>query len=232
MSDTTNDNRGPTDTGIAPAKSGERRLTDIVREVKIAAAERSDVVVDMRDADRARLELLAEELTSVIDDIDPADDRLDFGISTGQQPRFWIDAIAHVHMGPDRRVYRVVRDTRLGRIVLEETTDVKSAADAVGRYVAERVIERERVLSGDLEPVRGMSREAETEDREPVRETAVEETETVQTAPIEPAPVIPERKQPKDTGFVIGASWFIIGCVAGAAALVGAFWDRISALLG
>ena len=92
MSDNTNDNRGPTDRVTAPAKSSERRLTDIVREVKIAAAERSDVVVDMRDADRARLELLAEELASVIEDINPADDRFDFGISTGQQPRFWIDA--------------------------------------------------------------------------------------------------------------------------------------------
>ncbi|MAY63644.1 MAG: hypothetical protein CML29_15690 [Rhizobiales bacterium] len=216
----------------APAKSSERRLTDIVREVKIAAAERSDVVVDMRDADRARLELLAEELASVIEDINPADDRFDFGISTGQQPRFWIDAVAHVHMGPDRRVYRVVRDTRLGRIILEETTDVKSAADAVGRYVAERVIERERILSGDLEPVRGMRNEPGWEDGATARQGAVEETEAVHTAPIEPAPAIPERKQPKDTGFVIGASWFIIGCVVGAAALVGAFWDRISALLG
>jgi hypothetical protein len=41
----------------------DRRLADIVRDVKISAADRTDVVVDMRDADRARLELLAQELS-------------------------------------------------------------------------------------------------------------------------------------------------------------------------
>jgi hypothetical protein len=56
----------------------DRRLADIVRDVKISAADRTDVVVDMRDADRARLELLAQELQPVIDDIDPADDRFRF----------------------------------------------------------------------------------------------------------------------------------------------------------
>ena len=228
MSDNSNDNRGP--------KGAERRLTDIVREVKIAAAERSDVVVDMRDADRARLELLAEELQSVINDIDPADDRFDFGISTGQQPRFWIDAVAHVHMGPDRRLYRVVRDTRLGRVILGEATEVKDAADTVARYIAERVIERERMLSGDLDTVRGTGFAAETFSEAENEERAEAETETVQStpidpAPIEPAPVVPARKPAKGAGFVIGASWFILGCVAGAAALVAAFWERSAALL-
>ena len=42
--------------------ANDRRLADIVREVKIATADRTDVVVDMRDADRARLELLTEDI--------------------------------------------------------------------------------------------------------------------------------------------------------------------------
>ncbi|TDH34403.1 hypothetical protein E2A64_17190 [Pseudohoeflea suaedae] len=224
MSNNSNDNHG--------RKGVDRRLTDIVREVKIAAAERSDVVVDMRDADRARLELLAEELQSVIDDVDPADDRFDFGISTGQQPRFWIDAVAHVHMGPDRRLYRVVRDTRLGRVILGEANDVREAADTVARYIAERVIERERMLSGDLDAMRqnGFALEAE-EDRRKERPSRSAQPAAIASAPIEPAPVVPERKPGKGAGFVIGASWFILGCVAGAAALVAAFWDRITALL-
>ncbi|WAP69620.1 hypothetical protein [Jiella pelagia] len=40
---------------------GTKRLADAVRQAKIAAAHRSDVVVDIREADRARLEILAEE---------------------------------------------------------------------------------------------------------------------------------------------------------------------------
>ncbi|WP_035533641.1 hypothetical protein, partial [Hoeflea sp. BAL378] len=42
-----------------------------------------------------------------------------------------------------------------------------------------------------------------------------------------PAPSKPSR----GTGFALGASWFILGCVAGAAALVVAFWDRLSAMV-
>ena len=51
MSDTT-DNRG----------EKSRSLRDTIRQVRTAEAERSDVVVELRDAERARLEMLAEEL--------------------------------------------------------------------------------------------------------------------------------------------------------------------------
>ena len=141
-----------TDRPKTPAN--DRRLADIVREVKIATADRTDVVVDMRDADRARLELLAEEIKPVLADIDPADDRFDFGVSVGLQPRLWIDAVAHVHMGHDRRVFRFVRDTRLGRVIMSDTSDMSATADAVSRYIAERVIERERILAGDFESMK------------------------------------------------------------------------------
>ena len=40
---------------------------------------------------------------------------------------------------------------------------------------------------------------------------------------------LPERTG--GAGLVLGASWFILGCVAGAAALVLAFWDRLSAMI-
>ncbi len=56
--------------GDPMAPSGKsRRLSDVVREVKIAAAEREDVVVDMKEADKARLELLAEELAPVFKEV-------------------------------------------------------------------------------------------------------------------------------------------------------------------
>jgi len=125
-----------------------RRLSDAIRQVKNAQADRDDVVVDMREASRTRLEMLAAELEDVFQEV-PADDLLfDFAISSGLQPRLWIDATAHVAMGRDRRAYRFVRDTRLGRVVLAETHDIKQAAEAVTRYVAERLVERERLIAG------------------------------------------------------------------------------------
>ncbi|MCR9123485.1 MAG: hypothetical protein NXH91_14570 [Phyllobacteriaceae bacterium] len=125
------------------------RLVDAVRQVKIAAAERNDVVVDMKEADRARLEILAQELRPVFDDVPADDERFDFAISSGLQPRLWIDATAHVMMGRDRRTYRFVRDTRLGRTILAEATAVEPVVSAVTTYIAERLHEREMAFAAD-----------------------------------------------------------------------------------
>ena len=129
-------------------------LRAAIREVKIAAADRSDVVVDMKEADRARLGLLADSLADVIADVPVDDDRFDFAISSGLQPRFWIDATAHVMMGRDSRTYRFVRDTRLGRVVLAESVKPEPVADAVTRYVAERLVEREQIFAGETASLR------------------------------------------------------------------------------
>lgn len=132
----------------AGAESNVRRLSDAVREVKNAMADRDDVVVELREAERARLELLAQELQSVIADAPYEHPAFDFAISSGARPRFWIDAVAYVSMGRDRRTYRFVRDTRMGRVVLAESTEIKPVADMVTRYAAERIVERQRELEG------------------------------------------------------------------------------------
>ena len=75
-----------------------RRLADVIREVKNAAADRDDVVVELREASRTRLELVAAELAPLFAEV-PADiDLFDFTISSGLQPRLWIDAVSHVAM--------------------------------------------------------------------------------------------------------------------------------------
>ncbi len=132
------------------ARAQGRRLTDAIREAKNAAADRDDVVIEMREAERMRLELLAAELAPVIADVPHDSDLFDFAISSGLQPRFWIDAVCHVAMGRDKRTFRFVRDTRLGRVILAESTDMKAVANAVTRYLAERIVERERLLEGEI----------------------------------------------------------------------------------
>jgi hypothetical protein len=124
-------------------------LKDAVREARIEAAERSAVVVDLRDAEVARLELLNEALDLPFADIPATIELFDRGISEGDVPRLWIDVIAHVEMGRDKRQYRFVQDTRYGRAVLAESYDVPEMVHAITRYVARRLVERERALADD-----------------------------------------------------------------------------------
>jgi hypothetical protein len=129
-----------------------RKLSDAIRDVKNAAADREDVVVELREATRTRLQLLAAELAPVFAEVPHDLDIFDFVISSGLQPRLWIDAVSHVAMGRDRRTYRFVKDTRNGRVVLAESVKMEPVADAVTRYVAERMVEREHLVEGDAHP--------------------------------------------------------------------------------
>ena len=133
----------------AAASAAPNVLKDAVREARIEAAERTGVVVDLRDAELARLEQLNEELNPLFKDIPEGVELFDRGISRGDVPRLWIDVIAHVEMGRDKRQYRFVQDTRYGRAVLAESYDVPEMVQAVTHYVARRLVERERALTDD-----------------------------------------------------------------------------------
>lgn len=131
------------------AKEEPRPLKEAIREARIESAERAAVVVDLRDAELARLERLNEALDPVFADIAPEIDLFERGISHGETPRLWIDAVAHVVMGRDKRLYRFLLDGRFGRKVLAESFEVEEIVAAVTRYVARRLVERERALSDD-----------------------------------------------------------------------------------
>ena len=122
------------------------RLRDALRKARIEAADRTGVVVDLRDAEVARLEILNEALDPLFGQIPEKVDLFDRGISQGDTPRLWIDVVAHILMGRDKRIYRLVQDTRFGRIVIAESHDVAAMVDAVTDYVARRLIEREHAL--------------------------------------------------------------------------------------
>lgn len=123
------------------------RLREALRQARIEAADRTGVVVDLRDAEVARLEILNEALDPLFEQIPGDIDLFDRGISQGETPRLWIDVVAHVVMGRDKRQYRFVQDTRNGRIVLAESHDVAAITQAVTDYIARRMVERERAFS-------------------------------------------------------------------------------------
>lgn len=196
----------------AAGEGNVRRLSDAIREVKNAMADRDDVVVEMREATRTRLEMLASELEAVAAEAGAESPAFDFAVSSGQQPRYWIDAVAHVALGRDRRTYRFVRDTRNGRVVLAESTDIKPVADAVTRYVAERIVERQRDL-----------------DAEPAAAVPVEEKPEVVQEP-RPAAVVraPEpRRRDRTQEFFSTVALIALGVILGAAATILILRERV-----
>lgn len=132
--------------GMPSPDSKPVRLRDALRQARIEAAGRTGVVVDLRDAEVARLEILNEALDPLFAEIPDRVDLFDRGISQGDAPRLWIDVVAHVVMGHDKRMYRFVQDTRFGRIVLAESHDTAVIVQAVTDYVARRMIEREHAM--------------------------------------------------------------------------------------
>jgi hypothetical protein len=138
--------------GAQDNTGGERRrLRDALRQARIEAADRTGVVVDLRDAEVARLEILSEAFDPLFSEIPDNVDLFDRGISRGDPPRLWIDVVAHIVMGRDKRTYRFVQDTRHGRIVLSESNEVAPIVDAVTDYVARRIVEREQALAVPVE---------------------------------------------------------------------------------
>ena len=192
-----------------------RRLSDAMREVRIAKADRNDVVVDLKDADRARLEILAEQLKPVIEEIPAEDDQFDFAISTGLQPRLWVDATAHVMLARDRRTYRFVRDTRHGRVVLCETADIKQVQERVTNSVAERIVDRQRMLEGEMEPLRDGASASHNSAGAESGFYARADTRKDEWEELKP-----------------GLIWFSAGAMTGAALIFLWLWDRIPGIVG
>jgi hypothetical protein len=137
----------------APAEAQPGVLKQAVRKTRIEIAEKSSVVVDLRDAELARLELLNDALDPLFAETPPEVELFDRAISKGDTPRLWIDAISHVVMGRDKRRYRFVQDTRYGRKVLAESNEIDEIVEAVTHYVASRLIEREQAMADDNSPL-------------------------------------------------------------------------------
>jgi hypothetical protein len=219
VSDTGDDNTGKV-----------RSLKETIRRVRTAEAERSDVVVELRDAERARLELLADELRGVFAEVPAEDDQFIFTVAAGTPPRLWIDMTAFVVMGRDRRTYRFLKDTRLGRTVVLETAKLDDMADTITQYVAERIIERERALEGDWLVKRVMRDEVERRrEARTVRgaREALEARMPAGTISEAPAGATAARAaiDSKTLGWLVAA--FLAGILAGAIVLFGYAWVSV-----
>ncbi len=148
-------------------------LKEAMHQARVEAAERTSVVVDLRDAEWARLELLNDALDPLFSEIPPDVDLFDRGVSRGETPRLWVDAVAHVAMGRDKRAYRFLHDTRIGRRVLAESHEIPDIVQAVTTYVARRIVERQRALDEDPEFIQRVAQSAAERERRRRRWRAV-----------------------------------------------------------
>lgn len=133
----------------APPTIDPPSLQDSMRRLRLGTVERSDVLAELRETERVRLEILNDNLEEMRAEIPEGVELFTFELGGGDTPRLWIDATSHVHMGRDRRTYRFVKDTRLGRNTLCESADVLVVANTITDYVAERILDREQALEAD-----------------------------------------------------------------------------------
>ena len=122
-------------------------LKGAVRRARIEEAERTSVMAELRGAEIARLEILAEALEPVFAQVPEHVDIFDAGVMPGETPRLYIDMIGFVEMGPDRRSYRFVQNTRHGRVTAANSEKVEVMVEAVTTYIARRLVEREQALA-------------------------------------------------------------------------------------
>lgn len=127
--------------------AGRRRLDQAIWQARIAQAEHSDVVADLRAGELARLALVEDEVRDLAAQLPQDCDQFEFALVPGSPPRFWVDMVSFVVMDRDRKTYRFARDTSLGRQLIAESADPAEIGARITDYVAHRIIERERALA-------------------------------------------------------------------------------------
>jgi hypothetical protein len=126
-------------------------LAAAVRRARMENAERAEAIAELRAIEAGRLALLESALKPVVRQAPPGVDMFDLTLSQGEHPRLFLDMVAFVDMGRDRRTYRFFQDTLHGRVLIAESQQIDRVVAAVTNYVARRLVERERALAAGAE---------------------------------------------------------------------------------
>jgi len=120
-----------------------------LRRARADSAEQQEALADLRQAETARLEMLADSIRPIVDQAPDDVELFDLGVTHGDRPRLFIDMISFVDLAHDRRTYRFFQDTRHGRVLIAESESADRILAAVTNYVARRLVEREQALAAD-----------------------------------------------------------------------------------
>ena len=122
-------------------------LVAAVRRARVENAERAQAIAELREIEMGRLALLESELKPVVRQAPPGVDMFDLMLSPGERPRLFLDMVAFIEMGRDRRTYRFFQDRAHGRVLIAESQQIERIVAAVTDYVARRLIERKKALA-------------------------------------------------------------------------------------
>lgn len=133
--------------GLSEPPPAGASLDEALRKARLAEAAHFDAVLDIRDAETLRLQVLKDEIEPIATARREGKEFIDLALIPGYPPRLWIDMVSYVIMAPDSRSYRFQRDTPAGHEILFETADRKEMVEKLTSYIAHRLIERQRALA-------------------------------------------------------------------------------------
>lgn len=131
---------------------GDQSLSGALRQARLAEAAHFEAVLDIRDAETLRLQVLKDDLVPVVQGNSSASSFIDLALVPGDPPRLWVDLITFVLMAPDPRTYRLVQDSPAGRQTLLETTNRSEMVERITQHIAHRMIAREREMTRESTP--------------------------------------------------------------------------------
>ncbi len=138
-----------------PENGRDGRFAAALKRARTDQATYLDSVEDVRAAATVRLQLLADDLAPVIEELPDHVDSVYCTVVPGDPPRFWIDLLAYVCIDDDGRTFKLLQNSANGRALLFETVDRGEIVEKVTEYIAHRTIEREREAAGSLARILG-----------------------------------------------------------------------------
>jgi len=158
-----------------PVSDPSPSLREALRRARAASAERSGVLVELRTAELARLDLLKEQLEALFRETPSGVDLFDAAILPGDPARLFVDVLGFVEMDRDKRTYRFFHDTRYGRQLIAQSDRLPKIVEAITDYVAHRIVEREKALASDTFDAKAMTATAPAPEMsaEPERKSSI-----------------------------------------------------------
>lgn len=118
-----------------------------LREARLSEAVHLDALLNVKDAKSLRLLALREKLLPLLAGQADVLGLIELKIQSGETPRLWLDLISSVVMEPDSRTFRLEQEREQRREIVYETQELDVMAQQLLKYVAHRVIAREKAVA-------------------------------------------------------------------------------------